>query len=76
MKATYYPPKTRVVVLAHAPLPHAGQRGTVVSTRNDAGEMWHRVRFGDGATAEYLAEELAGAESTSMNNQIPQEHRP
>ncbi|MCV7259196.1 hypothetical protein [Mycobacterium shimoidei] len=68
MKATYYAPPTRVFVLLPGD-PHTGQRGVVVSTRNDAGDMWHRVQFADGATADYLAEELAAAEGTSTNSQ-------
>lgn len=63
MKATYYPPRSRVVVLVPDD-PHAHERGEVVSTRNVRGEMEHRVQFGDGATADYYADELAGAEGT------------
>jgi hypothetical protein len=64
MKATYYPPHTRVVVLLPPRDPRTGQRGTVDSTRNVGGDMEHRVRFADGATAVYYAEELLGAEVT------------
>jgi hypothetical protein len=62
----------RVFVLVSGDL-YSGQRGTVVSTRNDAGDMWHRVRFADGATADYLPEELAAAEGASTNAQTAQE---
>lgn len=61
MKATYYPPNARVVVLVPRD-PYTGQRGVVVSTRNDSGDMWHRVRFADGATADYLPEELTASD--------------
>jgi hypothetical protein len=54
MKATYYPPNSRVVVLLPRD-PYTRQRGVVVSTRNVGGDMEHRVRFADGATAIYYA---------------------
>ena len=63
MKATYYPPDSRVVIELPDD-PHTGQRGTVVSTRNVAGEMEHRVRFAGGMTAIYYADEMAGAGGT------------
>lgn len=63
MKATYYPPNSRVVVLLPRD-PHTGQRGHVDSTRNVAGDMEHRVRFADGATATYYADELVAGEGT------------
>lgn len=63
MKSTYYPPNTRVVVLLPDD-PYARQRGSVVSTRNVGGDMEHRAKFADGATAIYYAEELLGAEGT------------
>lgn len=68
MKATYYPPNSRVVVLLPRD-PHTGQRGTVESTRNVDGDLEHRVRFADGATAVYYAEELLGAEGTPGRKQ-------
>jgi hypothetical protein len=68
MKATYYPPNSRVIVLLSADR-YTGQRGSVVSTRNVAGDMEHRVRFADGATAVYYAEELLGAEGTPNREQ-------
>ncbi len=63
MKATYYPPHTRVVVLLPRE-PYTGSRGIVVDTRNVGGDMVHRVRFADGATAVYYAEELLASEGT------------
>jgi len=63
MKSTYYPPHSTVVVLLPDD-PYAGQRGTVISTRNVGGDMEHRVQFADGATAIYYADELVGAEGT------------
>lgn len=68
MKATYYPPNSRVVVLLPGD-PYTRQRGIVTSTRNVAGDMEHRVRFADGATAVYYAEELLGAEGTPGRKQ-------
>nr|WP_313774281.1 hypothetical protein [Mycobacterium sp.] len=68
MKATYYPPRTRVVVLVPGD-PYTGERGSVESTRNVAGDMEHRVRFADGATAVYYADELLGAEGTPDRKQ-------
>jgi hypothetical protein len=68
MKATYYPPNSRVVVLLPGE-PHTGQRCVVVSTRNIAGDMEHRVRFADGTTAIYYAEELLGAEGSPAREQ-------
>jgi hypothetical protein len=68
VKATYYPPNSRVVVLLPGD-PYTGERGHVVSTRNAAGDMEHRVRFADGATAVYYAEELLGAEGTPGRKQ-------
>lgn len=68
MKATYYPPRSRVVVLLPRD-PHTGKRGIVDSTRNVGGDMEHRVRFADGATAVYYAEELLGAEGTPGRGQ-------
>lgn len=68
MKATYYRPNSRVVI----ELPddaHTGQRGVVVSTRNVAGDMEHRVRFSDGTSAVYYADELLGAEGTPSPKQ-------
>ena len=41
----------------------------VDSTRNVGGVMEHRVRFADGATAVYYAEELLGAEGTPGRGQ-------
>lgn len=67
MKATYYPPNSRVVVWLPGEA-HTGQRGVVVSTRNVGGDMEHRVRFADGTTAVYYAEELLGAEGTPAGN--------
>jgi hypothetical protein len=68
VKATYYPPHSRVVVLIRYD-PHTGQRGTVDSTRNVAGDMEHRVQFADGATAVYYADELLSAEGTPDREQ-------
>jgi hypothetical protein len=68
MKATYYPPNSRVIVLLSAD-PYTGRRGNVVSTRNVAGDMEHRVRFADGSTAVYYADELLGAEGTPNREQ-------
>jgi hypothetical protein len=68
MKATYYPPNSRVVVLLPGD-PYTGKRGVVVSTRNVAGDMEHRVRFADATTAVYYAEELLGAEGTPSPKQ-------
>jgi hypothetical protein len=69
MKSTYYSPNTRVVVLVPGDR-YTGQRGSVVSTRNVAGDMEHRVRFADGATAVYYAEELLGAEGTQTGTGV------
>lgn len=63
MKATYYPPHSRVVVQLPGD-PRIRQRGVVISTRNVGGDMEHRVEFPGGATAIYYAEELVGAEGT------------
>lgn len=63
MKATYYPPNSRVVVLLPGDR-YTRQRGIVDSTRNVAGDMEHRVRFPDGGSAVYYAEELLGAEGS------------
>lgn len=68
MKATYYPPNSRAVVLVPGD-PRTGSRGTVDSTRNVAGDMEHRVRFADGATAAYYADELAAGEGTPDREQ-------
>jgi hypothetical protein len=68
MKASYYPPNSRVIVLLPGEA-HTGKRGVVVSTRNVAGDMEHRVRFADGATAVYYADELLGAEGTPGREQ-------
>jgi hypothetical protein len=37
--------------------------GTVDWTANDGGEMVHRVRFGDGNSSWYYAEELCAAQA-------------
>jgi hypothetical protein len=66
MKATYYPPNTRVVVLLPGDK-YTGERGDIISTRNVQGDMEHRVRFADGATAVYYAEELAVVPGTNNN---------
>jgi hypothetical protein len=68
MKATYYPPNSRVIVLLPAD-PYTGQRGHVTSTRNVAGDMEHSVRFADGARSVYYADELLGAEGTPTGEQ-------
>lgn len=68
MKATYYPPHARVIVLLPGD-PRTGHRGTVDSTRNVGGDMEHRVRFADGGTAAYYADELAGVKGTPGGEQ-------
>lgn len=68
MKATYYPPHSRVVVVLPGD-PRTGQRGTVDSTRNVGGDMEHRVRFADGGNAAYFADELAGVKGTPGSEQ-------
>jgi hypothetical protein len=68
MKANYYPPNRRVVVLLPNG-PHTGEHGDVESTRNVAGDMEHRVRFADGTTAVCYADELLGAEGTPGRKQ-------
>lgn len=68
MKATCYPSNSRVVVLLPGDQ-YTRQRGVVVSTRNVAGDMEHRVQFADGATAVYYADELLGAEGTPARKQ-------
>jgi hypothetical protein len=57
MKADYYPPNSRVCIVVPAD-PFTGWVGTVDRTYNDAGDMVHRVQFGDGNCAYYMAEEL------------------
>ena len=53
----YYRPGTSVRVVLRDD-PFTGRFGTVASTRNDAGDMVHRVEFGGGEWATYLAPEL------------------
>lgn len=55
----YYPPRTRVRVIV-AGDPFTGRLGVVDETRNDAGDMVHRVAFRDGGRADYYADEIAG----------------
>jgi hypothetical protein len=40
----YYPPNTHVLVVMSGD-PFTGQVGKVVSTRNDGGDMVHKVEF-------------------------------
>jgi hypothetical protein len=56
----YYPPNTRVRVVVPAD-PFTGWSGVVTETFNEAGEMVHKVAFGDGNSAYYEAEELRRA---------------
>jgi hypothetical protein len=67
MKATYYPPNSRVVVLLTGD-PYTGQRGHVTSTRNVAGDMEHRVRFTDGATAVTTPTNCSGQKAAQAEN--------
>jgi hypothetical protein len=55
--STYYRPTTRVRIDIPAD-PHAGEGGTVESTRNIAGDMVHVVRFSDGTKGEYFGDDL------------------
>lgn len=59
MKANCYPPSTNVQVIVPGD-PFTGWFGTVERTFNDGGDMIHRVEFGDGNSAYYEAEEIAG----------------
>jgi hypothetical protein len=43
--------------------PHNREVGTVVSSRNDAGDMIHTVRFADGTSEQYMADELISTNS-------------
>jgi hypothetical protein len=52
----YYPPLTVVRVVVPGDL-YTGQTGTVTATRNDAGDMVHRVVFA-GGSADFLGNEL------------------
>jgi len=65
VKADYYPPNTRVCVAApeDGTDPFRGWVGTVDWTRNDGGEMVHRVRFDDGNSSWYYAHELIDTRS-------------
>jgi hypothetical protein len=69
MKADYYPPNSYVCVVVPAD-PFTGWSGVVTETFNDAGEMVHKVAFGDGNTAYYEASELL---STRANRNSEQE---
>lgn len=63
--ADYYPPNSHVRVVApDDPYdPFKDWSGTVDWTRNDGGEMVHRVRFGDGNSSWYYADELIDTRS-------------
>lgn len=62
----YYPPHTRVRVVMTGD-PHTGEVGTVTETRNNAGDMVHKVQFCEGRddyphhVGYYIAEELRRA---------------
>ncbi|AFC45932.1 hypothetical protein [Mycobacterium intracellulare] len=62
----YYPPNTHVFVVMPGD-PHTGEVGTVTETRNDAGDMVHKVQFCEGRddyphhVGYYLADELRDA---------------
>lgn len=67
MKADYYPPNSRVCVAAPDDRtdPFRGWVGTVDWTANDGGAMVHRVRFDDGNSSWYYAEELRAAQANN-----------
>lgn len=68
----YYPPHTRVLVVAPRD-PHHGRVGTVTATHNDGGDMVHRVAFGAAHTGHYYLDELVSAETGGKRmNQQPQ----
>lgn len=54
----YYPPNSPVRIVVSAD-PFTGWSGVITETFNDAGDMIHKVAFGDGNCAYYEAHELA-----------------
>lgn len=62
MKVDYYPPKSNVRVMVPCD-PFTGRTGVVTETFNDAGDMIHKVAFGDGNCAYYEAHELIDTRS-------------
>jgi hypothetical protein len=60
-RVSYYPNRTRVRVALPGD-PYNRRVGTVESSYNDVGDLMHVVRFADGSTADYTADELRSAD--------------